>query len=181
MERKPLLIVMVGLPGSGKSTKAEEINEEFGIKVYSSDKIRGELYGDENAQINHGKVFGTLYYRISRALERGEDCIVDATNCSRKDRSGVFKQIRCDKPFDTVAYVVTTNVEECIRRDSGRDRTVGPEVVERFAKRFTIPSAEEGFKDVFIDNNRSEVERFHNLLAGKEPELQNPEKDLVLV
>lgn len=181
MERKPLLIVMVGLPGSGKSTKAKEIEEKYGFKVFSSDKIRGELYGDENCQADPSRVFGTLYNRMNRALQKGEDCILDATNANRKDRKGVFRQIRDVGNYDVVAYVVTTNIDECIRRDAGRDRVVGPDVVKRYADKFKMPSEDEGFKDVFIDNSRYDMERFHNLLEGKETQIQNPEKDLCLV
>ena len=181
MDRKPLLIVMVGLPGSGKSTKAEELKEKYGFKVFSSDKIRGELYGDENCQVNHGRVFGTLYGRMNRALQNGENCILDATNANRKDRKGAFRQVQDVGNYDVVAYVVTTNVEECIKRDSGRDRTVGPDVVKRYADKFTMPSSDEGFKDVFIDNSSYDMKRFHNLLEGNEAQIENPEEDLCLL
>ena len=42
------MIMMCGLPGSGKSTYAEKLEEE-GYIIHSSDKIREEL-GDVNDQ-----------------------------------------------------------------------------------------------------------------------------------
>lgn len=44
MENKvPILYVMVGLPGSGKSHIAEELARANNAVVYSMDEIRGEL------------------------------------------------------------------------------------------------------------------------------------------
>ena len=51
MENKvPILYVMVGLPGSGKSHIAEELARENNAVVYSMDDIRGELCGNVEDQ-----------------------------------------------------------------------------------------------------------------------------------
>lgn len=48
---KPRLFFLVGLSGSGKSTFSKSIIELVKpIEVFSSDKIREELYGDESIQ-----------------------------------------------------------------------------------------------------------------------------------
>ena len=54
MMKKPILTVLVGLPGSGKSTYANKIKNAI---LCSSDKVREELYGDENIQGDKQKVF----------------------------------------------------------------------------------------------------------------------------
>lgn len=181
MERKPILVVMVGIPGSGKSTIANELSKQYGMRVFSSDKIREEFYGDANIQGDAMKVFGTLYYRMSKALQSGQDCIFDATNVNKKDRSGVFKRIHCDTEYDVVAYVVMTNVDECIRRDALRDRHATEAVIQKFVNKFTMPSAEEGFDDVFINNSQSEIDRFHAFIKREKTIVQNPKDDLILV
>ena len=48
----PLMIMLAGLPGSGKSTVAESIhtsgdNEKYKPVIHSSDGLRKELFGDE--------------------------------------------------------------------------------------------------------------------------------------
>ena len=40
--------MIVGIPGSGKSTIAEEIALKEPAIIVSSDVIRGDLYGDES-------------------------------------------------------------------------------------------------------------------------------------
>ena len=54
IEDKPFLIMMCGLPGSGKSTFAENSIiitsgvEQYKPIIHSSDGLRKELYGDES-------------------------------------------------------------------------------------------------------------------------------------
>ena len=67
---KPFLIMMCGLPGSGKSTFAENsITVTSGARQYkpvihSSDGLRKEIYGNESTQGDANKVFGELHKRI---------------------------------------------------------------------------------------------------------------------
>ena len=121
------LIVMVGLPASGKSTKANEIDKYFeekgegGATIYSSDALRKKLFGNE--------VFKTLYAELIYGLAAGH-VVIDATNVTLKNRRRIFETIRQyrDK-INVVAYVMTTPIETCIQRDSERDRKVGEEVI----------------------------------------------------
>lgn len=54
-ENKPLMIMLIGLPGSGKSTVAQSIfierdEERLKPAIHSSDSLRKELFGDEATQ-----------------------------------------------------------------------------------------------------------------------------------
>ena len=72
-------IMLAGLPGSGKSTYAEELVRKEGFVVHSSDKIREEL-GDVNDQSKNEQVFTILHKRIKEDLRSGKNVIYDATN-----------------------------------------------------------------------------------------------------
>ena len=62
-------IMLIGLPGSGKSYIAEKTKAKMkSVLVVSSDEIRKELFGDENDQQNPEKVFETM--RDLQLLER---------------------------------------------------------------------------------------------------------------
>ena len=78
--------MMVGLPGSGKSTYAKQLSEETNAVICSSDTIREELYGDENSQDNNDEVFKILHSRIKENLKNGKNVIYDATNINSKRR-----------------------------------------------------------------------------------------------
>ena len=76
---KPTLIVMVGLPGSGKSTIAKQLAEDNpNTLIFSSDAYREKICGDENDQSNNDLVFRTLHKDLREALLLGKNCIFDA-------------------------------------------------------------------------------------------------------
>lgn len=142
------LIMLIGLPGSGKSTYAKSLLDPEGkIKYCSSDSIRKELYGDENIQGNPQTVFEHLHNNVQMYLNQGYDVIYDATNVTRKNRRGVINKF--SNIADIEAHVVWAPYEECVDRDKQRVKTVGEDVIRKFLYRWQSPNYDEGFK--FID------------------------------
>lgn len=153
----PKLIVMVGLPGSGKSYIAKKLSESNNnTVVFSSDNYRLRVCGDENCQDRNQEVFTLLYKELREALVEGKECIFDATNVTRKDRARIFNQIRGISNVEVIAYVMRTTINECLKRDVERDRTVGDEVIHKFVKRYEFPQRFEGFSEIIIDNSTRE-------------------------
>lgn len=149
--------MLVGLPGSGKSTKAKKWAEEWTgggeIVIVSSDSIREELWGDESIQKEPTKVFEVAHSRIRKYLEEGYDVIFDATNLNAKRRIALLHQIDswgidCGKG----CAVIGATIEECINRQSGRDRKVPAEVIWRMARSFQIPLKSEGWDIITFHN-----------------------------
>ena len=135
--------MLVGLPGSGKSTYAERLKEE-GYEVFSSDSIREELTGDASTQTENTKVFQILHKRIKEALRAGKNAVYDATNTSWKRRTafiGELTSIPCIKK----AYVIATPYEVCLEWNASRERKVPEYAIERMYKSFTIPYYQEGW------------------------------------
>ena len=57
--------MLIGLPGSGKSTYAKSLLDSEGkVKYCSSDEVRKQLYGDENIQCNPQTVFEYLHNNV---------------------------------------------------------------------------------------------------------------------
>lgn len=152
-------IMMVGLPGSGKSFYANKLKEKHtNTLVFSSDEYRLKVLHDETDQSNNALVFNTLYNDMTTAIANAEDdtwIIFDATNVAGKDRKRCFKRLSGVKNFDKfekIACVMATMLTECISRDANRSRTVGQDVILKMSARFTCPSYYEGFdKIVFSD------------------------------
>ena len=80
-----ILIVMCGAPGSGKSTVAEAVAEDFGFVIVCPDDIREELFGDASDQSQGWRVFQIAYERMRDGLLTDDvsGVIFDATNCKR--------------------------------------------------------------------------------------------------
>ena len=152
---KPKLVMMVGLAGSGKSTFAENFIQLNGGYIVSSDKIRGELYGDENCQNNPSKVFEILEKRVKAHLRSGDNAVYDATNLSMKRRKAFLdgiKSIDCEK----VCFIVATPFELCVEQDSKRDRKVGYNVIKRQRENFQCPFFYEGWDKIILINERAQ-------------------------
>lgn len=143
---RPKFIMLVGIPGSGKSTHAKKLNHGTNDIHLSSDSIRAELYGDEATQGNPSVVFDIMHKRTLEALANGNNVIYDATNITRKDRASIMSKI--PKYVETECHIVWAPIETCIKRDSKRERTVGKEVIDRMLKRFQAPYYDEGFDSI---------------------------------
>ena len=115
---EPFLIVMVGLPGSGKSTFAKTVYFEIDEKrinpvIHSSDNLREELYGNAAVQSDNNNLFSELHRRIKSDLSQGKSVVYDATNISKKNRIAFLREmskIKChheSEGFDSINYCFT--------------------------------------------------------------------------
>lgn len=146
---RPTLILLVGIPGSGKTTYAKKYIEEHPGTVHlTSDGIRKELHGDESIQDNPGEVFAIMQKRAIAGLDFGYSVIYDATNITRKDRAGIIGA--CPKFAKIECHIVWAQIEVCIERDAARKRTVGKEVIDRMLKRFQAPYYDEGIHEIKV-------------------------------
>ena len=149
MIKFPKFYMLCGLPASGKSHYALDLQrmilEESNKRtvIISSDKIREELYGDENIQGSPEKVFNLVHERILSSLDKGLNVIYDATNLKRKYRLEILNKL--PKFVETECHIVWKPINQCIEDDSNRNRSVGKEVIDKMVRGFGIPFYDEGF------------------------------------
>lgn len=146
------LIMMVGPSYSGKSTIAERIANKKNGQIFSSDSIRGEIYGDENIQRNPAKVFEVLHNRVKEHLRAGGVAIYDATNLNCKRRMSFLRNlenehIECKK----TCVVVVCAIETMKVRMAKRERVVPWEVVHKQICSFQAPGYYEGWDNITVE------------------------------
>lgn len=152
----PKFTMMVGVPGSGKSTRAKELSLETGAVIMSSDALRFELFGDETSQEDNNLVFQELHKRTKEALASGKDVIYDATNTNRKKRKHLLSQL--GKDVEKRAMVLPISYHAAIMNDKKRERIVGEDVIRKFIKSFHIPQVSEGWDHIELCYKHKDID-----------------------
>ena len=168
--------MMVGLPGSGKSTWATKLTN---YEYFSSDEYRKNILGDVHDQSNNVKVFDALNNDVVTSLLSGKNCVYDATNITVKDRKHILEKLKAEEKchnvrFKKLAIVVATSIDECLRRNSERERTVPEEVIWNMAKRFQFPMKYEGFDDIDVISYSMDGELIETLDKAVNFDQKNP-------
>jgi predicted kinase len=132
-----ILLVLRGVPASGKSTHAEELRKQ-GWTVINRDSIRFSLYGAYwGKSVDENVVTDVENVALDSALRANANAVLDATNLNHKAlktklsiaaRYGAWVHY-CD--FEVSAY-------EAVARDAKRERQVGESVIVGFFKRYKI-------------------------------------------
>jgi predicted kinase len=143
---KGLVVLAIGLPGSGKSTWFKRHN----VTPLSTDMMRSILFDDVREQRFQDLVFSNLRSMLkARLIARRPMNYVDATNLTPQERQHWIKLAR-DHNYEVHAVFFDVPLEVCIERHQRRDRVVPEDVMRRMAAKLKPPSFQEGFAKITV-------------------------------
>ena len=142
------IVVLVGLPGSGKSTYLDHVAPSGG--GLSSDAVRRLLADDETDQSIHVQVFQTLRYLLEQRLAIARTVTyIDATNLTPEERRP-YLEIGRKWNCEVEAVFLDVPLEVCRERNAARPRKVPDEALAKMAAKLVPPSLEEGFARISL-------------------------------
>lgn len=161
---QPQLIVMVGLPGSGKDYWIEQFIKQNGDQkwhVASSDAIIEAIAAEQGK--TYSEVFDStakhamkrMESEVSEAIKRRENIIWNQTNMAPGKRKSILSKFPAE--YHKKAVVVTTDPEVHHRRLKNRADSTGKSipshVIRSMRDNYVEPTRDEGFDDIIhIDN-----------------------------
>lgn len=132
-----LLLVMVGLPRSGKTTIAKQFMRFFSASIVSPDAYRLSLHGEYFNKQAEGMVWASVRLAVNAMFYGGPSVVVaDATNTT-KNRREFWRDHEFDGSlYETKFVPVDTTAEVCIQRAREEDREDLVHVIDRMANNF---------------------------------------------
>jgi predicted kinase len=139
MSKNQTLLVLKGLPASGKSTFAKSLVDKGWVRV-NKDDLRDMMHNYKFSKDNEAQVIQVRNFIVLDALRLGKNVVVDDTNLdpvhekTMREFAGSFPGVKVEVKLFEV------DPEEAVRRDAVRVRPVGRKVIYDMWNRYLKPN-----------------------------------------
>lgn len=141
------LVLMVGLPGSGKNTW---IKNNWKDKVIELDEIRKELKIKPTDSAGQGTVANAGKEKMRECLRKKENVLWNATNITEQQRSSLIDiALLYDAKIEIV--FINTELNTILTQNKGRENVVPESVIMKLHKKMEVPTLIECHKLTIIN------------------------------
>ena len=157
------LIVLSGVPGSGKSyfSALLRLQKKTHVYVISSDGLRREILGNQR-NLSEDELIWRIFYALTKAFSEDKNGIVilDATNAKKQYRLDNIKPFKnLYEQIDLICFKLDNDI--VIRQNRERDNPIPDEPLLRLINEFELPDDEEraffDHVDIIKDQNLNDI------------------------
>lgn len=158
--------LMIGLPGSGKSTVVSGLIKDMPfLPVISTDNYIDAIAKEQGS--TYDKVFQGAYDLANKKMQESlTQCILekksfiwDQTNLNAKSRKSKIELLR-KKGYEIIAISMNLSDEEYNKRLSGRnaigDKIIRPKLLQSMKDSYEPVTYAEGVKEIYLINDKGE-------------------------
>lgn len=152
------IIMMCGIPGSGKSTFCHRYLTDYAY--ISRDQIRFSLLNDTDDYFAKEKeVMKKFLEKINMCIQWGNDFIIDATHLTKSSRRKILSQLILPPlyPINEVYCIyMKTDLKLALERNSKRTgrKLVPNDVIKKMYEDLEEPELDEGFEKIITIEER---------------------------
>ena len=90
-QERPPLVLVSGLPGSGKSYFSRELTKRYPLAHLNSDVMRRQLFArPSHSAAESARLFAAIHLLVERLLDRGVGVVLDATSLKEAHRQPLY-------------------------------------------------------------------------------------------
>lgn len=185
-EQKPILMMLLGYPGAGKTFFGRQYSEEKKLPLVSADRLRFELFEDPQYNREEESVVANIMdMMIEEYLKAGLSVVIDGMNSTRTRRYAM-RELARKYHANPLAVWVQTDMHTAFHRASNRDRrqtddkysrSIDEDTFEQLKKAVKPPQNEDyvviSGKHLFVNQRNAVDKRIQSLKA-------NPRTDVKL-
>lgn len=152
------IYMMIGIPGSGKTTFVKKKAKDLQIEVVSTDIVRATHPG-----IVEKDVWPMVYEKIGQNILNGRDVIFDATNVTKTPRNRFKDNVnKYSTDYELIGYYFPMHYSICIGRVAKRNEMPGElplpiDCIASYGESIYPPTYEEGFKELHVVSYKEDL------------------------
>lgn len=158
---QPKLIILMGLPGSGKSYASGYLHDKYGFTILSGENITFALYSTEKCSGDeYILAYKTLRQLAVKLLADGYSVVIDGTNLKYAFRQQIYDEVKCNS---TSLLYLKVDDKTALNRISQRGTnfkdtkniksSISKEVFDNFKTQLEEPLSNENAFTLISDNN----------------------------
>lgn len=145
---KPTIYMMIGLPGSGKSTFAKTLELPIISRDELIEKCEGSNYSEKWNNANQEEIDKEFHKLLVKQLELKQSFIIDKTFLTKKSRRRFLNSYKI-KDYKVKMIVMVRDFDECVKARQG-EKYIDSKVLEKMLGLISLPTLDE-FTDLEIE------------------------------